>query len=148
MMQKDKSFDNDNFFEMLESIRDAANDEKKIYVMLDNARFHGLDRDQKIQLKSLDINLIWNCPYRFDFQPVEKCFRQLKFHYCNILLNKMLMFPEYSDEPLKDSLRETFDMVDLKKTVPKYIQDANKRLRIEANQIRKEDGKELLPDIK
>ena len=58
------------------------------------------------------------------------------------------MFPEYSDEPLKDSLRETFDMVDLKKTVPKYIQDANKRLRIEANQIRKEDGKELLPDIK
>ena len=58
------------------------------------------------------------------------------------------MFPEYSDEPLKDSLRETFDMVDLKKTVPKYIQDANKRLRIEANQIRKEDGKELLPEIK
>ena len=45
MMQKDKSFDNDNFFEMLESIRDAANDEKKIYVMLDNARFHGLDED-------------------------------------------------------------------------------------------------------
>ena len=58
------------------------------------------------------------------------------------------MFPEYSDEPLKDSLRETFDLVDLKKTVPKYIQDANKRLRIEANQIRKEDGKELLPEIK
>ena len=58
------------------------------------------------------------------------------------------MFPEYSDEPLKDSLRETFDMVDLKKTVPKYIQDANKRLRIEANQIRKEDGKELLSEIK
>ena len=60
----------------------------------------------------------------------------------------MLMFPEYSDEPLKDSLRETFDVVDLKKTVPKYIQDANKRLRIEANQIRKEDSKELLPEIK
>ena len=58
------------------------------------------------------------------------------------------MFPEYSNEPLKDSLRETFDLVDLKKTVPKYIQDANKRLRIEANQIRKEDGKELLPEIK
>ena len=58
------------------------------------------------------------------------------------------MFPEYSDEPLKDSLRETFDVVDLKKTVPKYIQDANKRLRLEANQIRKEDGKELLPEIK
>ena len=58
------------------------------------------------------------------------------------------MFPEYSDEPLKDSLRETFDVVDLKKTVPKYIQDANKRLHIEANQIRKEDGKELLPEIK
>ena len=46
MMQKDKSFENDNFFEMLESIRDAANDEKKIiYVMLDNARFHCLDED-------------------------------------------------------------------------------------------------------
>ena len=58
------------------------------------------------------------------------------------------MFPEYSDEPLKDSLRETFDVVDLKKTVPKYIQDANKRLCLEANQIRKEDGKELLPEIK
>ena len=45
MNQKDKSFDNDSFFEMLESIRDAANDEKKIYVMLDNARLHGLDED-------------------------------------------------------------------------------------------------------
>ena len=45
MNQKDKSFDNDSFFEMLESIRDAASDEKKIYVMLDNARFHGLDED-------------------------------------------------------------------------------------------------------
>ena len=42
MNQKDKSFDNDSFFEMLESIRDAAGDEK-VYVMLDNARFHGLD---------------------------------------------------------------------------------------------------------
>ena len=44
MMQKDKSFDNDSFFEMLESIRDAAGNEK-IYVMLDNARFHGIDED-------------------------------------------------------------------------------------------------------
>ena len=42
MNQKDKSFDNDSFFEMLESIRDAAGDEK-VYVMLDNARFHSLD---------------------------------------------------------------------------------------------------------
>ena len=45
MMQKDKSFENNNFFEMLESIRDAAKDEKKIYIMLDNARFHSLDED-------------------------------------------------------------------------------------------------------
>ena len=45
MNQKDKSFDNDSFFEMLESIRDVAGDEKKIYVMLDNARFHNLDDD-------------------------------------------------------------------------------------------------------
>ena len=67
MMQKDKSFDNDSFFEMLESIRDAAGDEKKIYVMLDNARFHSLDNNQKKRLKSLDINMIWNVPYRFDF---------------------------------------------------------------------------------
>ena len=147
MNQKDKSFDNDSFFEMLESIRDAAGDEKKIYVMLDNARFHGLDEDQKKRLKSLDINLIWNTPYRFDFQPVEKCFRQLKFHYRNILLSKMLLFPEYSEQPLKDSLRETFDLVDLKKTVPQYIHDANRRLRVEANQIRKENGVELLPEI-
>ena len=44
MMQKDKSFDTDSFFEMLESIRDAASD-AKVYVMLDNARFHGLDDD-------------------------------------------------------------------------------------------------------
>ena len=44
MMQKDKSFENDSFFEILESIRDACDDEK-IYVMLDNARFHSLDDD-------------------------------------------------------------------------------------------------------
>ena len=43
------------------------------------------------------------------------------------------MFPEYNDEPLKDSLQETFDIVDLKKTVPKYIREASKRLRFEAN---------------
>ena len=42
MKQKDKSFDHESFFEMLESIRDAAGEEK-IYVMLDNARFHALD---------------------------------------------------------------------------------------------------------
>ena len=59
----------------------------------------------------------------------------------------MLMFPEYNDEPLKDSLQETFDIVDLKKTVPKYIREANKRLRYEANQYRREDGLELLPEI-
>ena len=57
------------------------------------------------------------------------------------------MFPEYNDEPLKDSLQETFDIVDLKKTVPKYIRQANKRLRFEANQYRREDGLELLPEI-
>ena len=44
MNQKDKSFDSNSFFEMLESIRDACGDEK-VYVMLDNARFHGLDED-------------------------------------------------------------------------------------------------------
>ena len=57
------------------------------------------------------------------------------------------MFPEYNDKPLKDSLQETFDIVDLKKTVPKYIREANKRLRYEANQYRREDGLELLPEI-
>ena len=59
----------------------------------------------------------------------------------------MLMFPEYNDEPLKDSLQEMFDIVDLEKTVPKYIREANKRLRYEANQYRREDGLELLPKI-
>ena len=44
MMQKDKSFDHESFYEMLESIRDAAGDQK-IYVMLDNARHHNLDDD-------------------------------------------------------------------------------------------------------
>ena len=59
----------------------------------------------------------------------------------------MLMFPSYNSEPLKDSLRETFDVVDLKKSVPKYIRRANRQLRIEANQIRKEDGEESLNEI-
>ena len=59
----------------------------------------------------------------------------------------MLLFPSYDSEPLKDSLRETFDVVNLKKSVPKYIKRANRRLRIEANQIRREDGKETLPEI-
>ena len=59
----------------------------------------------------------------------------------------MLSFPDYDSQTLKDSLRETFDLVDLKETVPKYIHDANRRLRVEANQIRKENGVELLPEI-
>ena len=48
---------------------------------------------------------------------------------------------------MKDSLREVFDIVDLKTTVPKYIYKAKKRLRSEANQIRRENGEELLPEI-
>ena len=59
----------------------------------------------------------------------------------------MLQFPEYEEEPLKDSLREVFDMVEFKVTAPKYIQKAKKRLRSEANGIRRENGEELLPEI-
>ena len=59
----------------------------------------------------------------------------------------MLLFPQYHEEPLKDSLKETLQLVDLKKSVPNYIRKANKRLRYEANQYRREDGLELLPEI-
>ena len=66
MIQKDKSFDHESFFEILESIRDAVG-EGRVYVMLDNARFHNLDDSYKQRYKSLNIELIWNTPYRFDF---------------------------------------------------------------------------------
>ena len=59
----------------------------------------------------------------------------------------MLQFPEYHEEPLKDSLREVFRMVDTKDSIPKYILKAQKLLRLEANRIRGDNGEELLPEI-
>ena len=60
--------------EMLESIRDAANDDRTIYLMWDWCWIHyGID-DVDIKMKELNIVPIMNVSYRFEFNPCERLF--------------------------------------------------------------------------
>ena len=45
--------------------------------------------------------------------PAERLFGFWKGHFRNILLSKMLQFPSYNSEPLKESLKEVLDKFDV-----------------------------------
>ena len=94
---------------MLESIRDAAKDDKPIYLFLDNATFHK-SQEVKDKMKELKIIPVWNVAYKFKYNPCERLFSQYKQVYRKILLQKMLENPDPKSNPLKQSLNETFLM--------------------------------------
>ena len=88
--------------EMLDNIAGAMNNEK-VYLFMDNALYH---KHEKVvaHMKKLNIQPVFNVSYRFEFNPIERAWAQIKNHYRKVLLQKMLQFPEAKSTPLKDAL--------------------------------------------
>ena len=61
---------------MLESISGATKDER-IYLFLDGASIHKTD-PVKTRMKELNIEPVFNVGYRFEYNPCERLFGQLK----------------------------------------------------------------------
>ena len=59
----------------------------------------------------------------------------------------MLKNPGVKATPLKDVLLETFTMVDVSESIPRFIKKAQRILRREANMIRRKNGIEELDVI-
>ena len=131
---------------MLESIRGAANDNKTIYLMRDNAKIHYGEDDVDIKMEELNIVPIKNVAYRFEFNPCERLFAQWKSKYRLVLLDKMLKDPAPKDEPMKKAMDEVFYMLETSKLIPKIIKKAQRLLRREANEIRRVNELEQLSD--
>ena len=74
---------------MINSIRDGAKSEEKLYLFMDGAGFHKNDEVKK-QMTKLNIEPIMNVGYRFQYNPCERLWGQYKMHYRGILLDKML----------------------------------------------------------
>ena len=55
-------------------------------------------------MSKLNIQPIRNVSYRFEFNPVERVYAQLKNHFRNVLLTKMLDYPEANSNPLNAAL--------------------------------------------
>ena len=77
---------------------------------MDNAKFHKT-KDVKDEMKQLNITPIMNVGYSYKYNPVERFWGQIKMHYRNVLLDKMLKDPGVKATPLKDALNETFTML-------------------------------------
>ena len=67
-MIEDYSFDEEKFTDFLREVRAAIGDEKKVYLFLDNSGVHRSCEDEMIKL---DIEPVWNVPYRYEFN--EAC---------------------------------------------------------------------------
>ena len=76
---------------MLDNISGAVKDEK-VYLFMDNARFHKSEEVAK-HMKKLNIEPVYNVAYRFEFNPCERNFAMIKNHYRKVLLQMMLDFP-------------------------------------------------------
>ena len=132
---------------MLDNISGAVGDEK-IYLFLDGASIHR-NLEVKKHMEKLNIEPVLNVAYRFEYNPCERLWSQLKQHYRRVLLDKMLVGAAVKDMPLKDALFETLCAKQevVKQSIPKFIKKSLGMLRREANEIRKHNGKEELKDI-
>ena len=131
---------------MLESISGAVKDER-IYLFLDGASIHKTDPVKK-RMKELNIEPVFNVGYRFEYNPCERLFGQLKLHYRRVLLEKMLEGAHPKSTPLKDSLHITLcaKAEQVKTTIPKFIKKSLGILRRDANEIRRKNGFDELRD--
>jgi hypothetical protein len=132
---------------MLASIRDAVKDDEAVYLFMDRAGYHR-SPEVKAEMKELNIEPIYNVAYRFQYNPMERLWRQWKQNYRAVLLDKMLKGPGTKDTPLKDALHETFVMTDVSESIPRYIKKALGMLRRDANEIRSQNDVKELDDIK
>ena len=107
MEQRDFSFNRESFMEMLCSIRDASKDNEVIYLFLDRAGYH---RGSNIREKFTELNIIpiYNVPYKYVNNPVERYWSVVKTHFRALLLDKMLKCPTSREFPMKEALKETF----------------------------------------
>ena len=133
---------------MLECISGAVKGNEKIFVFLDGAGIHR-GKEVKDRMKELNIEPVQNVGYRFEYNPCERLWSQYKHHYRRVLLEKMLAGAGVKENPLKDSLFETFCAKEkaVKQSIPKFIKKALGMLRREANEIRSQNGIEKLKDV-
>jgi transposase len=90
-LQVDYALTVETFTEMLDNISGAV-DDKKVYLFMDNAKFHKNEEVVK-HMKKLNIEPVFNVAYRFEFNPIERLWAQYKSHFRKVLLRKMLDFP-------------------------------------------------------
>ena len=119
-------FIRETYMEMLESIRDAANDDRTIYLMRDRCWIHYGLEDVDIKMQELNIVPIMNVSYRFEFNPCERLFAMWKQKYRLVLLEKMLKDLEPKDQPMKEAMSEVFYMLNQSypKMIPKIVKKA------------------------
>jgi hypothetical protein len=98
-------------------------------------------------MKELNIEPIFNVAYSFQYNAMERYNGQIKMHFRAVLLDKMLQGPGVKGTPLKDALREVFEMTDVTESIPRYIKKALGILRRDANAIRRSNGQEELDDF-
>jgi transposase len=98
-LQVDYALTVETFKEMLDSVSGAVDDEK-VFLFMDNARFHKSEEVAK-HMKKLNIEPVFNVAYRFEFNPIERLFAMYKQHFRKVLLRKMLDYPEAKATPLK-----------------------------------------------
>ena len=122
---------------MLRSIRDNAGDNQTIYLFADQAAYHKEKQTVIPEMDKLNMQLVLNTQYKYEFNPVERLWSMYKSKFRALLLDKMLQNPEPKATPLVDAMFETFTMTDVSKAVPRFIRKALHILRREANTIRR-----------
>ena len=100
-------------------------------------------------MKRLNIEPVFNVAYKFMWNPCERLWSQYKHHYRRVLLEKMLAGAGVRTNPLKEALHETFCAKEqaVRQSIPRFIKKALGMLRREANEIRRQNGAELLNDV-
>ena len=83
--QVDYAFDHESFMVMLDNIADAVKGNEKIYLFQDGASFHKNDK-VKSRMKAHNMEPVHNVGYRFEYNPCERLWSELKMHYRNLLL--------------------------------------------------------------
>ena len=113
---------------------------------MDGAKFHTSD-ETKQEMEALNIEPVINVAYRFEYNPLERLWGQLKQQYRKVLLQKMLEGPGPKDTPLLDALQEVFVGTMVSVSIPRFIKKAQGILRRKANEIRRHQEIEELDDI-
>lgn len=73
---------------------------------MDGAGFHRNPLVKALMIE-LNIEVVYNVGYSFQYNPCERLWAQYKMHYRKLLLEKMLKDPGPKGYPLKEALSET-----------------------------------------